>query len=223
LVSQATVTPLGSPIAERLTLPVKLPTGVTVIVDVPEAPWPIDTKNGEAESVKLAGFTVKRRLVLSVTEPEVPVMVSEYCPILAVLLAVSVRTLFPVVGFGLKDAVTPLGRPETARFTLPLNPYWGLMYTLDVPEPPCARMELAAESVKLGTKTLRLTVVVALKEPEVPVIVRVYCPRLAVLLAVSVSMLLPVAGFGLKDAVTPLGKPETARFTLPLKPFWGYT
>jgi hypothetical protein len=53
-------------------------------------------------------------------------MVSMYCPRLAVLLAVSVSTLFPVVGFGLKDAVTPLGRPETARVALPLNPYCGL-------------------------------------------------------------------------------------------------
>jgi hypothetical protein len=40
----------------------------------------------------------------------------------AALLAVSVRLLSEVVGFGLKDAVTPLGRPETERFTLPMNP-----------------------------------------------------------------------------------------------------
>ena len=55
--------------------------------------------------------------------PEVPVTVTVYCPIVAVLLAVSVTVLLPVVGFGVKDAVTPLGRPETARFTLPANPY----------------------------------------------------------------------------------------------------
>lgn len=64
--------------------------------------------------------------------------------------------------------------------------------------------------------------VLALWEPEVPVIVTVYCPRLAVLLAVSVSKLLPeelgtAVGLGLKDAVTPLGRPETARLTLPVK------
>jgi hypothetical protein len=83
---------------------------------------------------------------------------------------------------------------------------------------------LSAESWKLCTNTLRLSVVVAVKEPEVPVMVSVYCPRLALLLAVKVSMLLPVVGFGLKDAVTPLGRPEVrARFTLPLNPFWGFT
>jgi hypothetical protein len=81
-----------------------------------------------------------------------------------------------------------------------------------------------AESVKLCAKTFRLTVVVALKEPDVPVMVSVYCPRLAVLLAVSVSTLAPVAGFGLHDAVTPLGRPEvTARLTPPLNPYWEFT
>jgi hypothetical protein len=49
--------------------------------------------------------------------------------------------------------------------------------------------------VKLGANTPRLSVVVALKEPEVPVMVSVYCPRLAVLLAVSVNVLELVAGF----------------------------
>jgi len=37
------VTPLGSPVAARVTLPVKPATGVTVIVDVLEAPWLTDT------------------------------------------------------------------------------------------------------------------------------------------------------------------------------------
>ena len=46
-----------------------------------------------------------------------------YWPRLAVLLAVSVSTLEPVaVGFGAKDAVTPLGRPDATRLTWPLNP-----------------------------------------------------------------------------------------------------
>ena len=69
--------------------------------------------------------------------PEVPVMVSVYCPRLAVPFAVSVSVLEPVVGFGANDAVTPLGRPEvTARLTLPVNPYWGFTFTLDALELP---------------------------------------------------------------------------------------
>ena len=68
--------------------------------------------------------------MVELKEPEVPVMVSVYCPMLAELLAVSVKVLLPVVGFGLKDAVTPLGRPDvTAKLTLPLNPYWGFTLT----------------------------------------------------------------------------------------------
>jgi len=50
-------------------------------------------------------------------------MVTLYCPRLAVLLAVSVSVLAPVVGFGEKDAVTPLGRPVAERVTLPVNPF----------------------------------------------------------------------------------------------------
>jgi hypothetical protein len=60
--------------------------------------------------------------VVCVIELEVPVMVSGYCPTVTALLAVSVRVDWEALGFGLQDAVTPLGRPETERFTLPMNP-----------------------------------------------------------------------------------------------------
>lgn len=61
----------------------------------------------------------------------------------------------------------------------------------------------------------------ALRLPDVPVTVTVLCPTVAELLAANVSMLLPVVGFGTKDAVTPLGRPDTERLTLPLNPYWG--
>ena len=57
--------------------------------------------------------------------PAVPVMVTLYCPRGAELLAVNVSTLVPVVGFvgfGEKDAITPLGRPEAERVAVPVNP-----------------------------------------------------------------------------------------------------
>jgi len=50
-----------------------------------------------------------------------------------------------------------------------------------------------------------------------------YGPTTAELLAVRVSVLAPVVGFGEKDAVTPLGRPEAERATLPVNPFCGYT
>ena len=40
---------------------------------------------------------------------------------------------------------------------------------------------------------------------------------------VSIKELVLVAEAGLKDAVTPLGKPDADKLTLPLKPFWGAT
>ena len=69
--------------------------------------------------------------------PEVPVIVTVVVPVVAVALAVNVSVLDDVAGFGLKDAVTPLGRPEAARLTLPLNPFAGVMLTVLVPLVPC--------------------------------------------------------------------------------------
>ena len=70
---------------------------------------------------------------------------------------------------------------------------------------------------------MRAIVVVFVKLPEVPVTVTVAVAAVAVLLAVSVSVLVAVAGFGLNEAVTPLGRPDADKVTLPLKPFWGVT
>ena len=50
-------------------------------------------------------------------------------------------------------------------------------------------------------------------------IVTVDVPVAAVALAVSVKELVLVAEAGLKDAVTPLGKPDADKLTLPVKPF----
>ena len=51
----------------------------------------------------------------------------------AVLFAVNVNKLEPVVvGFGLNDAVTPLGRPEADRVTPPVNPFEGVTVMLSV-------------------------------------------------------------------------------------------
>ena len=68
--------------------------------------------------------------------PEVPVIATLKFPFAAVLLAVSVSTLVPVVGLVAKDAVTPLGNPDAVRFTLPVKPYWGVTVMVDVPASP---------------------------------------------------------------------------------------
>jgi len=58
-------------------------------------------------------------------------MVTVELPVAAVLLAVNVSVLVvPVAGFGLNDAVTPVGRPDAARFTAPVNPFSRLTVTV---------------------------------------------------------------------------------------------
>ena len=80
--------------------------------------------------VKLGATTVRGKVVVCVCLPDVPVTVNVWVPSAAELLAVSVTVEFEVIGLGKIDAVTPLGRPDMARFTSPANPYSGLMYRL---------------------------------------------------------------------------------------------
>ena len=79
---------------------------------------------------------------------------TETVPVAAELLAVSVNVLLPVVGFGLNDAVTPLGKAEvTDKPTLPLKPFTGLtVIVLLPPAPPCTIVTVVgeAESEKSG-------------------------------------------------------------------------
>ena len=71
--------------------------------------------------------------------------------------------------------------------------------------------------------TVTDNVVVAVRVPDVPVIVRVTVPVVAELLAESVNVLLPVVGLTLNDGVTPEGGVEVLKVTFPLKPFCGVT
>lgn len=63
------------------------------------------------------------RVVVWMRLPEIPVTVTVAEPIVAVAEAVRVRMLEPVVVAGVKDAVTPAGRPLAARLTAPLKPF----------------------------------------------------------------------------------------------------
>ena len=59
--------------------------------------------------------------------------------------------------------------------------------------------------------------------PDVPVMVTVAVPVVAVEFALSVTTLVEVVGLVPKLAVTPAGSPDAERLTLPLKPFTGFT
>jgi hypothetical protein len=65
---------------------------------------------------------------------------------------------------------------------------------------------------------MRVTAVLAVRMPDVPAMVTVEVPKGAVLAAVKVTLRLVVPAEP-KAAVTPLGRPEVASDTVPLKPF----
>jgi len=73
-------------------------------------------------------------------------------PVVAVELAVNVATLVDVVGFVPKVAVTPAGRPEADRVTLPVKPPEGVTVMVLLPLVPCVTFRLVgdAERVKFG-------------------------------------------------------------------------
>ena len=126
---------------------------MTVIVLVPLVPCVIDKVPGDDDSVKSGvgiGLTVSEIVALFFKAPEAPLMVTVDVPVLAVLLAVRVNVLAPVAGFGLNDAVTPLGNPDAERLTFPLNPFCGVIVTVLVPLVPCVIVTLLGdnESVK---------------------------------------------------------------------------
>jgi hypothetical protein len=186
---------------------------------------PISLSN-QPEEKSFAANTVSATVVEFANVPHVPVTVTVAGPVVATLLAISVNVLEPGVGFGLNRAVTPLGKPEIDKVTLLLKPFCGARVIAVMPLPPCGIPKPFgdAESVKFGPGfTVTETVAVWVKPPTVPVTVTVAVPVVAVFVAVSVMVLEPVAGFGVKDAVTPVGSPEADKLTPLVKPLCGVT
>jgi hypothetical protein len=111
------------------------------------------TLAGEADKLKFAvaaALTVKETVVVCVKLPEIPVIVTLTVPVVAVLLAVKVKTLEAVVGFVPNAAVTPDGKPEAESVTLPVKLLTGLtVIVLVPPAPPCVIVTLAGEADKL--------------------------------------------------------------------------
>jgi hypothetical protein len=142
-------------------------------------------------------------------------------PIVAEFDAVRVSALLgPVVEVWLKLAVTPPGIPLALKATLSVKPPVRLMVIVLVPPAPrlIARLPGLAESANPGDGTFRLIVVVRVRLPLPPVTVTVAEPKVAVIEAASVRVLLPpVVEAGLKLAVTPLGNPLALKATLLVK------
>lgn len=81
-------------------------------------------------------MTIKVMVVVADRAPEVPVTVIVDVAGAAVPLAVRVRALVVAVAFGLKDAVTPVGRLEAAKPTLPVNPFKSVIVIVVVSDVP---------------------------------------------------------------------------------------
>lgn len=129
------VTAFVAPVSFRGTVPHVKDVGVTVTVG------PVTM-----------GFTVSLRVVLAVKLPDTPEMVTVTVPVAAVEVADKVSVLVLEVGFGLNAAVTPLGKPEAERVTLPLKPPTSATVIVLVPLLPCVTLTLLgeADSVKPG-------------------------------------------------------------------------
>jgi hypothetical protein len=168
------VTPLGSPDADRLTLLLKPFCGVTVTAPAAVAPRGSPRLAGSSDRVKFGAVMVSPMVVALVSAPEVPFTIAVYVPGVTVLLALKVREVLAVVLDGLKAAVNPVGKPDTAKLTLPLNPFEPatLMVLLPLPVRATVRLLGDDERLKLGTTTVNAMVVVLLRLPEAPVMVR---------------------------------------------------
>lgn len=99
-------------------------------------------------------------VVDAVTDPAVPVIVTFAWPIDAALLAVRVSTLASAVGLVPKEAVTPVGRPDTAKDTWPMKLFMAAIVIVSVLLLPwlSETVDDPTPSVKLGAGlTLKLT------------------------------------------------------------------
>jgi hypothetical protein len=94
-------------------------------------------------------WTVREIVVVFVRPPDVPVMVTVTVPVVAVPLAVSVKVLIAVAGFGLKELVTPLGKPEADKFTLPLKLFCGVTAIALAPLAPCVTVKLLGDAERV--------------------------------------------------------------------------
>src|ERR1700753_2675129 len=89
-----------------------------------------------ANPAATGGLTVRAILVVAVKVPDVPVMMTFEVPAVAVLLAVRVSTLDPVVGLVPNTTPTPLGNPDADNVTLPANPPASITVTVSVMADP---------------------------------------------------------------------------------------
>jgi hypothetical protein len=125
------VTPVGRPLAEKLTVPLKVPRGVTVMALAPLPPAVMPMLAGDAAIAKpLAALTVTLIVAVLRKLPDVPAIVIVEVPSAAELVAVSVRALAPAALVAPNDALTPAGKPDALSVTVPLKPFCAALVML---------------------------------------------------------------------------------------------
>jgi hypothetical protein len=70
-------------------------------------------------------------------------------PVFAPLPTLSVSVLMAVAGFGLNDAITPLGRLEADKLTLPVKPFCGEIVIVLVPLVPRLTLKLLGDAERV--------------------------------------------------------------------------
>lgn len=134
-----------------------------VTVTVPELDRLTLRDAGEALTEKPAVelVTVSEIMVVETVLPDVPVTVMLYVPAVAVepTVKVSEEVPAPVIDDGLKAAVTPVGRPETASAMDELKPPVTALAMVAEPVLPCVieSEDGEAERVKPGVAVVELT------------------------------------------------------------------
>lgn len=230
------VMPAGRPLSLTLTVPLK-PLLEIAFTETDSPPPPCVTVRLAGVKVRAkprfsggASVTESDKVAVCVTDAAAPVTVTFASPVAALAAAVRV-TFCAVPGVRLNVdglAVTPLGRPLSFTFTVPLKPSMGTAFTeIVLPAPPCGTAILAGARVKVKSGaavagvTVRPKVVACVTVPELAVMVTVALAADALPDAESTTICGLPPGVSVRvagDAVTPAGRPPMATFTGPLKP-----
>ena len=173
---------------------------------------------------------VRAMVAECVIEPSTPLIKMFVVPGGVLVCALKFTTLVPLAlsDEGAKLAFTPEGRLLAFRDTLPVSPPTKVTVIVLVGFDPGGKVIAAGDTeiVKFGSAvTTRVSIVLAVVDPLVPVTVTVALPTVAVLEAVKVSVLPadPVTDVGLKTAVTPAGRPVAVKVIALLKPLMDET
>lgn len=169
------VKPVGNPVAVKVIAALKLELGVVVMVRVAA---PAATLGAEVEGAIVnvgAGATTMESDFVCFSEPLVADTVAAYVPALALLVAVSFRTLFPEPGAAIVAGVnapeTPVGNPVTENATAALKVEFGVLVNVTVLEPPAATLTDVVPEVNANVgaaSTVTEMVACCLVEPLVP-------------------------------------------------------